>query len=76
MKMSWSKISIQIVCKQKKIVQEQYIESIVEAPDIQELVDNSMPAQSKSKSNKRTKVDSKFIKENTIRYKFKKRHAR
>lgn len=35
-----------------------------------------MPAQSKSKSNKRTKVDSKFIKENSIRYKFKKRPAR
>ena len=60
----------------KELSQEQNIEPIVEVPDNQGLGNNSEPALSQSKSKKRVKIDREFIKENSSRYKGKKRPAR
>lgn len=59
----------------KELSQEQNIESIVEVPDNQGLENNSESALSQSKSKKRIKIDREFIKENSSRYKGKKRPA-
>ena len=57
----------------RKLLQEQNIESIVEVTDIQGIEKKTMPVLSHSKPKQRIKIDPKLISENTSRYKNKKK---